>query len=212
MSPHYPFDEDLAGVLRDSHKTGKSTEAMMANKDVLLLGKEILTKDNYMEAEKLSNMLVGTKSEKNSARATLISVLMPPPKRPIYYLAHELEFLPRWTREAMRILGDYIDMLTKAAVFEMENNGEVFRISFGPAINRFKKWYPKEAILAEWLERYNRFLYRDAKHDFALPSTRKEHRFTSREVVLCVFITKQLSDKIKKLSSVAMKVSKDEPM
>ena len=64
----------------------------------------------------------------------------------------------------------------------------------------------------DWLYRYNRFLYRDAKHDFKLPSGRKEHRFTSREVVLCLFITKELAERIITLSDTAGRVSRDEPM
>ena len=106
----------------------------------------------------------------------------------------------------------YVDMLTKAAVYEKEQKDDIFRLSFGPAINRFSKYYSSETQLTNWLLRYNRFLYRDAKHGFVLPAGRKEHRFTSREVVLCLFITKELANKIKNLSATAMRVSRDEPM
>jgi hypothetical protein len=41
------------------------------------------------------------------------------------YAQHELQFLPRWTRDAIRDLGDYIDILAKHLVFHDmgENNG-----------------------------------------------------------------------------------------
>ncbi len=208
----YPYHEDSAGIFRSRSKTGDTSEALLASNDILSLAKEILIEGIYLEAEKLATMLVGPPSQKKSARATLQAVLLPPPKRPIYYLAHELEFLPRWTREALRILGDFVDMLTKAAVFEQEHKDDVFRLSFGPAISRFLKQYPSEAQLADWLYRYNKFLYRDAKHDFKLPHGRKEHRFTSREVVLCLFITKELSNRLTKLSDTALRVSRDESM
>ena len=165
----YPYHEDSAGIFRSRSKTGDTSEALLASNDILSLAKEILIEGIYLEAEKLATMLVGPPSQKKSARATLQAVLLPPPKRPIYYLAHELEFLPRWTREALR-------------------------------------------ILADWLYRYNKFLYRDAKHDFKLPHGRKEHRFTSREVVLCLFITKELSNRLTKLSDTALRVSRDESM
>jgi hypothetical protein len=127
-------------------------------------------------------------------------------------MEHELEFLPRWTREALRILGDFIDMLTKAAVYEKENNRDIFRMSFGPAVKKVEAFYPQEKQLIEWLGLYNRFLYRSAKHDFKLPPGRTEHRFTSREVVLSVFVTKELADKITTLSATAARVRRDEPM
>jgi hypothetical protein len=212
MSPMYPFVENIAGSVRDSHKTGKSREALMANREIISLSKELLSKDVYSKAESLASMLVGTRSEKSTARNTITKVLLPPPKRPVYYLEHELKFLPRWTRESMRYLGDFVDMLTKAAVYEKEMRQDVFKIAFGPAISRFKNYYPNRAQLVDWLERYNRFLYRDAKHDFDLPTTRQEHRFTSREVVHTLFVTKELTEKITALSAAALRVSRDEPI
>ena len=208
----YPFKENVAGIFRSRRKTSIPSEAMVASDDILALAKEILSIEKYSKAEQLSRMLVGSKSQKNAAKAELMEVLLPPPKRPVYYLSHELEFLPRWTREALRILGDFIDMLTKAAVFEKEGMNDVFRISFGPAIKRFSVYYQSEKQLTDWLNRYNRFLYRAAKHDFQLPSGRTEHRFTSREVVICLFVTKDLADKITSLSATAARVRRDEPM
>lgn len=107
MKQMYPFKEDSAGIFRDRHKTGASSEAMLASQDILTLAKAMLPEDTYSRAEELSRMLVGSKSEPNAARTALIRVLLPPPKRPVYYLTHELEFLPRWTREALRILGGF---------------------------------------------------------------------------------------------------------
>lgn len=212
MSPSYPYHQNAAGNFRDTHNTGTPSEAMLASNDILSLAKEILSTDLHLKAEELSFMLVGSKSKKIAARIALIHVLLPPPKRPIYYLAHELEFLPHWTREALRILGDFIDMLTKAAVFEKESKDDIFRTSFGPAISRFSKYYPQEKQLIDLLTRYNRFLYRDAKHDFQLPGGRKEHRFTSREVVLTLFITKELADRIVAISATASRVRQDQPI
>jgi len=212
MKQMYPYEEHSAGIFRGRHKTGALSEAMLASDDILTLAKDILPEDTYLKADELSRMLVGSKSERNAARTALIRVLLPLPKRPVYYLAHELEFLPRWTREALRILGDFIDMLTKAAVYEKEGKRDIFRTSFGPAVKKFKTFYPQEKQLTEWLDRYNRFLYRDAKHDFRLPTGRTEHRFTSREVVLCVFVTKDLANRITALSATAARVRRDEPM
>ena len=135
----YPFHEDSEGIFKSSKKTGSSAEALLASEDILLLVKEVLPEPTYLEAERLASMLTGSPSQKKTAGLALIDVLPPPPKRPVYYLAHELELLPRWTREALRIMGDYIDMLTKAATYEKSKDDSIFRVSFGPIINRFTK-------------------------------------------------------------------------
>lgn len=208
----YPYHEDSAGKFKSSKKTGNPAEALLASKDILSLAKEILPEPVYLEAERFASMLTSSPAQKKIARLALINILLPPPKRPVYYLAHELEFLPRWTREPLRIMGDYIDMLTKAATYEKTRDAKIFRVPFGPAIDLFAKCYPNDTQLADCLLRYNRFLYRDAKHDFVLPAGRREHRFTSREVVLCLYTTRELADRIKSLSTTAMRVSLDQPM
>lgn len=209
---YYPYEEDEAGKLRDTHKTGKKEEALLADDQIVMLAKEIVGNGAYLEAEELAKMLVGSKSEKDTARARLIEILPPPPKRPIYYLEHELTFLPRWTRDSMRYLGDFIDMLVKAAAYEKKGDKKIFNNSLGPAIQQFSRAYPSEAKLVSYLTRYNEFLYRDAKHDMTLPIGRNEHRFTSREVVLCLFITKEIADTITKLSNFAQLARSDKPL
>ena len=110
----------------------------------------------------------------------------------------------------MRFLGDYIDMLVKAATYEKMQDKKIFGNSLGPALGKFVRAYPTETKLADWLSRYNRFLYKDAKHDMILPSGRLEHRFTSREVVLSLFITKELGEKLAALSGKDRKAKNDE--
>lgn len=209
---HFPYTEDEAGILRDSHETGKSSEALLADEQILSLAKELLPESTYTEAESLAKMLTESKSRKAVSISQLISVLRPPPKRPIYYLEREIRSLPHWTRNAMRFLGDYVDMLVKAAAYEKLKDNRIFDNAFGPAIGKFEIAYPKEKMLANYLSRYNKFLYRDAKHDMQLPTNRKEHRFTSREVVLCMFISKELATRVIKLSELASKVNKDQPI
>ena len=209
---YFPYKQDKAGTVRDKHETGEASEALLAATEILALAKELLPKDTYLEAERMANMLTQSKSDKAAARAQLISVLPPPPKRPIYYLAREIRSLPRWTRNAMRFLGDYVDMLAKAAVYEVLSDRDLFGKAFGPTISKFRVAYPKENTLADYLSRYNKFLYRDAKHDMTLPVARREHRFTSREVVLCIYISKELARRIISLSELARKVNNDQPM
>jgi len=112
----------------------------------------------------------------------------------------------------MRDLGDFVDMLVKAAVFGRLGKRTIFQTSLGPAITQFGRCFSDQQRLIDWLTRYNQFLYRDAKHDFQLPSGRREHRFTSREAVLTVFITMELADAVCALSPTAARVRRDEPI
>jgi len=208
----YPYEEEKAGELRSEHLTGKVSERLLADDEIISLAKEVLTEQQYLEAEELAKKLVGKKSEKAFARKRLMDIVKPPPKRPLYYTEWDIQFLPYRTRDVIRDLGDFIDMLVKAAVYEKLNNDSVFHASLGPAIDKFEMCRPESKQLANILRKYNRFLYSDAKHDFKLPKGRKEHRFTSREAVLTVFITMNIAKKIISISPMAARVRKDKPM
>lgn len=207
---YYPYEEDAAGQLRTCYSTSKTSEALLAHDEIVALAKEVLTESDYVEAEELAKMLAGTKSKKKVARIRLMKVVQPPPKRPLMYCQHELLFLPYHTRDILRDLGDFVDMLVKAAIYGEIQKNQVFHSSLGPAINQFEKCFPNERKLVDWLRRYNRFLYRDAKHDMKLPPGRREHRFTSREVVLCIFVTMELGNIITQISPTAANVRNDQ--
>lgn len=206
---HYPYSEGKAGSLRDTHKTAQLTSYLLADNEIVDLAKEVLSKDAYEEAERIALQLTGKKKDKDLARARLMEVVSPPPKRPIYYAQVEIGSLPRWTRNALRYLGDYVDMLVKAAAYERESDKRIFNRSFGPAINSFSRHWPSEGRLTDFLQRYNRFLYRPAKHDFRLPSGRTDHRFTTREVVLSAYVTMQLGTELAQISKLASSVKMD---
>lgn len=206
---YYPYKEGKAGSLRDTHKTAESADYLLADYEIVVLAKEVLSQETYKEAEQTAIQLTRTKKDKDLARARLMQLVNPPPKRPIYYAQMEIEFLPRWTRNALRYLGDYVDMLVKAAAYEKEPDKRIFNLPFGPAIKIFSRNWPSESKLTNYLKRYNRFLYRPAKHDFKLPPGRKSHRFTAREVVLTAYVTMQLGEELAKLSEIANSVKMD---
>jgi len=209
---YYPYEEEAAGELRCRHQTNKASERLLASEEIVSLAKILLPNDTYVEAEQLSTMLTGTNKQKGVARSRLKELVAPPPKRPMFYCQHEMQYLPHWTRNTLRFLGDFVDMLVKAAVYEKTGNRKVFKTSFGPAVDAFSQYYPEQKQLAEMLRGYNRLLYRDAKHDFRLPPDRREHRFTSREVVLCIFITMELADRVTSVSKAAERVRCGQPM
>lgn len=199
-------------IYKSNPEVSISNEALLACENILLLAQEIIPESDYIEAERFASMLTGMTSQKETARLALTCVLLPVPKISMYDLAHELFLLPRKTRIALLVLGNYVEILAKAAVYGKCHDNNIFKVSFGPTIDIFSKCYPDNIKLASWLNRYNRFFYHDARYDFTLPPGRTVHRFSSREVVLCLFITRELVDSIKSLSDVAMRVSHSQPI
>jgi hypothetical protein len=187
--------------------TGNKNEILWALPVVCELAKDTLSPSQLEEAERISFMLAGNKRQKREALYCLHEIVAPPPKRPLYYAQHELEYLPRWTRNGIRYLGDYIDLLVKAMAFEFTKDPRCKQSSLGINIRMLSpSRHGISAELVSKLKKYNSFLYQPGKHDFNIPSGRS-HRFTSKEVVLTAFITMKLADEIKKVSQFAAKVS-----
>lgn len=199
-------------IYKNNTEASISNEALLAGGDILLLAHETIPESDYVDAERFASMLTGMPSQKEAARLALTSVLLPLPKISMYDLSHELFLLPHKTRVALLVLGNYVDILTKAAVYGKCHDKSIFKVSFGPTIDVFSKCYPDNIKLASWLAKYNRFFYHNARYDFTIPPGRTVHRFSSREVVLCLFITRELVDSIKSLSDVAMRVSYSQPI
>jgi hypothetical protein len=187
--------------------TGKKSEALDALPVVVKLAKDTLNPNTLIEAENIARKVIGSKKKQNEARIKLMNLVAPPPKRPLYYLENEIQYLPRWTRDSIRYCGDYIDLLVKAAAFEFSQDSRAKQYSLGKNINILKsKKYNVPIELIDKLSRYNSFLYRPGKHDFKVPKGRG-HRFTSREVVLTAFITMKLAEDIKSISKLAKQAS-----
>ena len=83
----------------------------------LELENDTLSCSKLEEAENISLMFAGNKRKKRQAIYQLIEIVAPPPKRPLYYAQNEMKVLPHWTRDGIRYLGDYIDLLVKALAF-----------------------------------------------------------------------------------------------
>jgi len=112
------------------YRTGNRAEALMASPEIVGLAQQVLTPEEFDRAIRFSVMLVSSKSKKNQAIQELRRMVSPPPKRPLFYAQHELEFLPRWTRDAIRYLGDYIDVLTKHLAYQLTNAPNVKTFPF----------------------------------------------------------------------------------
>jgi hypothetical protein len=183
--------------MASSYRTGRVEEALLASQEVEKLAEDVLSHEEYEHANEIAIMLVSTKPLRK-AIAELTELVAPPPKRPLYYAQHELGFLPRWTRDAIRDLGDYIDILVKHLAYQLSKDTRVSKFPMGPSLQLVERWADSlPPRLVEFLKRYNSFLYRPGKHEFKLPGDRHGHRFTSKEVVLTAFITMKLAGMIK---------------
>ena len=60
----YPYEEEKAGELRSDHFTGKASERLLADEQIISLAKEVLSKQEYLEAEELAKKLAGKKVER----------------------------------------------------------------------------------------------------------------------------------------------------
>jgi hypothetical protein len=191
-------------------QSGLRDQALEALPEIDCLARDLLAPEKYEEANNISRMLLGPKEKRRKAQTKLILEISIKPTRPLFYLMPLLQGLPRNTRDCIRYLGDYIDLLTKELAFEYLK-GKSRYCSLGMNASRLSKSGFSLEIreLAESLLRYNEFLYTPGKHDFSLPPGRK-HRFTAREVVLTTYVTAVLANKIKAISKTArIAVQKD---
>ena len=141
------------------------------------------------------------KETKNKGIAELRKIVGYRPKRPLFYAYNELGFLPRWTRDAVRYLCDYVDQLCKHWAYICTQNEASLKGSMGTSLSKIKKNTGEQySNLISILEGYNNVFYVPAKHDFTLPNGRREHRITSKEVVYAAFITINIAHLIREIT------------
>jgi len=171
--------------------TCPKSEYLEISNEIFEFSKDLLSIDEIQEAEKLSIDLT-KKSMRVNAKRTLKNMLGTSPKRPIYYTNHEINALPHWTRTAIENLGHFVDSMVKCVVVEKLQTSKFKQSSLGPNLKQLKDKIPND--LYSEIEKFNRLIYRPAKHDFDVINRR--HRFTSKEVVFTIFITLKLKEKL----------------
>lgn len=174
-------------------------EALDVLPEIQALSQEMLTKEELAEVDLIAQSLLGKKDQRKWGIANCVVEVGIEPSRPLFYWMREMRALPRNTRNCVRYLGDYIDLLVKEVAFELLGRGR--KNSLG-ANAKALRGVPSVQDLATRLERYSKFLYTPGKHDFSVPPGR-QHRFTAKEVVLCSFITSKLGKEILGLSAAA---------
>ena len=175
-------------------------ERMLIDDEIVNLAKELLSKEIIEQADKLSKDISYGKKKKWQGIDFLRKVVKPYPKRPMYYCRFELHNLPYHTRNIVRYLGDYIDLLERQALKKFL--GDKYKRGLSPRAVRkqLKPYIPDD--LYQQLEKYDKLFWTPGKHDFDVDETKRRHRFTTREVIYDIFITHALADKIKKIADI----------
>jgi hypothetical protein len=167
------------------------------------LAQDVLTEKEYIEAETTAVYLVRSKKLNEAAMQRLKALVAPPPKNPLSAAQETLKDLPRFTRDAIQYLAEFVELLVRAWTFEVTGEAATKTRSLGSNVRKLqpkKLGLPQD--LMDYLKRYNSFVFTPAKHDFTIFKGQR-HRFSSREVVLLAYITMKLAERIMKLSSAA---------
>lgn len=184
-------------------QTGRKSEVLWALPYLTELAQEVLSGKEYIEAETTAVYLVRGEKLQKAAMQRLMTLVKPPPKHPLANAQEAIKGLPRFTREAIRYLANYIELLVQSWSFEVTGDAATKTRSLGNNVRRLqpkKLGLPQDLI--EQMRRYNSFLFTPARHDFTIFKGQR-HRFTAREVVLIAYITMKLAERIKELSSAA---------
>lgn len=179
------------------YRTGRKEEALDVSQEIEELARLVLSPEEMDEVDEIAHDLISSKKKREYARTKLVVLVGFTPKRPLYYAANEFRFLPNWTRDPIRYMGDYVDILIKHLAFYLTESKMIKNGSMGFAIKKIEN--SKKSVddyLLNILKAYNATFYRPAKHDFSLPKGRKDHRFTSKEAVFTAFISKRIGSLI----------------
>ena len=90
-------------MFNSKYKTGNLKEALDISDEVYALATKVLSDVEIQRADDISLMLV-KKRTKNKGIRELREKVGSQPKRPLFYACMELEYLPHWTRSAIRYI------------------------------------------------------------------------------------------------------------
>lgn len=169
--------------------------------EIQSLAEKVLCTEKLQEANLVAQRLLQSRKERRWAIDKAILEVGSTPSRPLIYWSVEMGGLPRNTRNCIRYLGDYMDLLVKEMTYELLG-GDARRRSLGSNARLLAKNVSKARDLAGKIKSYADFIYTPGKHDFSLPPGRK-HRFTAKEVVLAAYVTAELARSVLSISECA---------
>lgn len=190
-------------------RTGPKIGGLDALPEIAGLAAEMLTVEQLERADEMAMTLLTRRKQRRQVQWELIRMIPLKPSRPLMYLNPIIMQLPNATRDVIRYLGDYVDLITKEMTYEFLNGKARFS-SLGINAKKLEKATSVPRDLVDKLQRYNSFLYTPGKHDFSLPPEGRKHGFTCKEAVLTIYASIELGERIKAVSKLAREaVEKD---
>ena len=185
-------------------KTCPRNERLQIDSEIIALAQKVLSPKTIDFAEKLSDDLVNGQKKKEKAIQIIINLIPKYPKRPLYYARQKIRYLPHWTRDPIRYLGDYIDYLERKSLQKYIGNNYKKGMSPSSIRKKLKPFISKSLLIQ--LQEYDKLFWTPSKHDFKVDENIRKHRFSTKEVVFCVFITIKLSCKIIQYTNIKIDV------
>jgi hypothetical protein len=190
-------------------RTGPKIGGLEALPEIAGLAAEMLTVEQLERADEMAMTLLTRRKQRRQVQWELIRMIPLKPSRPLMYLNPIIMQLPNATRDVIRYLGDYVDLITKEMTYEFLNGKARFS-SLGINAKKLEGATSVPRDLVDKLQRYNSFLYTPGKHDFSLPPEGRKHGFTCKEAVLTIYASIELGERIKAVSKLAREaVEKD---
>jgi hypothetical protein len=196
----------LSYIFHTPKKGTSFEEDCITDKHIDSLANDVLSTTEFNKTlELIKNFEAGDMGRKSTI-AYLQNIIGNRPKRPVYYVTEQyLPHLPHYTRDIMRYLGDYVDILVKYMASEILLDKKNLKKSLGINANYLKGKI--DDALIKSLINFNEVIYVPAKHDFAVKH--KSHRFNYREVIITCVIVVKLANEVKRLSPLAKKYAED---
>jgi len=176
------------------------------NPNVQELAFKVFDPTEWREVQEIAAQLIGSKKQKRMAISRLQLIIPTRPKRPLYYIHHELKFLPRTSRFVVEQMGSYLDLMVKELRFELE--GQYYKMPLGRNIAALLKNDDADMELLRKLMMFNEIAYVPAKHLYGSPDDPK-HYFNSQETIVIVLTAVKLGEALKKRSSFVRNLCQD---
>ncbi len=109
----------------------------MVRQNIKELSQKLLDDAEWDEA---NSVIIGiAKGDSEAALSSLANVLGMKPKRPLYYIAHEISLLPEYgSRNIVRYCGDYIDQLVRFTLEDKRYMSRWFLHPLGSNVRKLK--------------------------------------------------------------------------
>jgi len=174
------------------------------------LASEVLDEEELSEIRKLILGYGGSDKQYIVALSRLRYIIPIRPKRPMYYVHHEVGFLPEESRDVVEQSGSYIDLLIKELRYEL--TGVYSRHPLGQNV-RFllslkDKSDPALVILLKRILSFNNVAYVPAKHIYG-PPTDERHYFDVDDSLVITLMAVKLAEEVKKRSQFARNLCQD---